>query len=95
MKKTFIFLAVLVLVFTFAFDFSYAATCSELNTCSNGNPELVVGPTGFTNSQLPQIKPGESRVLLNGKTGSCPFWFPMNCVDITGTQYFIARWGSL
>lgn len=63
-------------------------------TCiaGGGNPELVVNVWGTTNSQLPHLKPGQTKVLLNGRTETCPFWFPMDCVDITGTAWYQARW---
>lgn len=79
------------LIITLAFvGFAYAnpvhADCS-LTPCGNGSPDSVVNAWGTTNSQLPKIKQGETR---NGYT--CPYWFPMYCVDISGTQYFKLRW---
>ncbi len=62
--------------------------------CGNGSPESVVGPWGFTNSQLPHILQGQSVVMSNGITAICPFWFAMYCVDISHTQYFLSRWGK-
>lgn len=55
--------------------------------CSNGSPENVVNEWGMTNSQLPHILQGQTS---NGL--SCPFWFPMYCVDIRGTAWYQARW---
>lgn len=55
--------------------------------CGGGSPELVVNAWGTTNNQLPHILQGST---VNGLT--CPWWFPMYCVDIRGTAYFQARW---
>jgi hypothetical protein len=63
-------------------------------TCGgNGNPELVVGGWGTTNSEVPHLKSGESRILLNGVLGICPFWFPSGCVDTTGTAWYRSLFG--
>lgn len=63
-------------------------------TCiaGGGSPEMVMNVWGTTNSQLPHLRPGQTKVLLNGRTETCPFWFPMDCVDITGTAWYQARW---
>ena len=58
----------------------------------NGSPEAVVNIWGTTNSQLPQFAPGTSRKLTIGSVATCPFWFPMNCVDISGTAWYVARY---
>lgn len=67
-----------------------ADTCDIDNPCGNGSPEMVVNVWGTNNAGIPHIKPGQT---VNGL--SCPAWFPMDCVDIRGTQYFISRWGNL
>jgi len=56
--------------------------------CGNGSPENTVNVWGTKNSQLPHILQGQSR---NGFT--CPVWYPMYCVDITGTSWYQARFG--
>lgn len=66
-----------------------SAEASVLPTPSNGSPEMVVNVWGTTNSQLPKIMQGQSRGNF-----TCPAWFPMYCVDISGTAYYQARWGS-
>jgi len=62
--------------------------------CGGGSPERVVNVWGTTNSQLPHIKQGQTVTLTNGSSGYCPAWFPMYCVDITGTTWYKTRFSK-
>lgn len=64
-------------------------------SCEGTNPENVVSAWGYTNSQLPNHKAGTSFTTISGRVDYCPLWFGLiNCVDISGTQYFQSRWGK-
>ena len=70
-----------------------ATSTHSTNLCKagNGNPENVVGPWGFTNSQLPRVEPGASVKDAAGLLSFCPLWFGRHltyCVDISGTEYY-------
>lgn len=62
--------------------------------CGNGSPENVMNVWGTKNSQLPHIKQGESYIMSNGVKDTCPWWYPMYCVDVSVTQYWKDRWGK-
>lgn len=81
----------LVLGFFAGFSNVDAADCSINNSCGNGSPELVVNIWGTSNSQLPHIMQGQTKTLINGTSYTCPVWFPMHCVDISGTAWFRSR----
>ncbi len=75
------------------FVFSGLAFAEEVTPVyANGSPETVVNAWGTTNAELPHIKQGQTMTLMNGESFTCPAWFPMYCVDITGTSWFKARY---
>jgi hypothetical protein len=62
--------------------------------CGNGSPEMVTNVWGGTNSDVPHILPGQSRVNKFGVSHSCPWWFSNYCVDISETAYYTSRWSQ-
>lgn len=77
MKKYIVAFALLVLPLV-----SQAAILPSLD---NGSPEMVVSPWGYTNSQLPHLKPGEK---------DCPAFISTYCVDVKVTEFWKVRWGK-
>lgn len=81
MKKYIATLALLAVVVT-----PFLASAEEITApLSNGSPEMVVSPWGYTNSQLPHLKPGEK---------DCPAFIPFYCVDVKVTSFWKVRWGK-
>lgn len=80
MKKYIATLALLVAVAPFI------ASADEVTLpVGNGSPEMTVSAWGYTNAQLPHLKPGE---------GDCPAFIPFYCVDVKVTQFWKVRWGK-
>ena len=91
-------LVIMVLVTAFGHSQTASAACGDLDpvtntiiTCGAGSPEHVVNVWGTKNSDLPRIERGQTKVLANGTTYTCPIWFPMYCVDVTVTSWFKNR----
>lgn len=94
MKNKILITLAVVALFAFAVP-ALADTCNDNpGGCGNGSPELVTNAWGTSNSQIPHILQGQSVVMSNGMTTMCPIWFPMYCVDISHTQYFLSHWGK-
>jgi hypothetical protein len=99
MKKTIYVLIVMLFITALGHSqTAFAATCGEIDpitntvvTCGAGSPESVVNVWGTKNSDLPHILQGKTATLTNGSTYTCPAWFPMYCVDISGTSWFRNR----
>ncbi len=75
------------IILSLAFMFAFVGIAHADDTIlplpvGNGNPSMVVNAWGTTNSQLPHIKPG---------VAGCPWFYSIDCVDISGTAYYKAR----
>ncbi len=67
---------------------TFAASCDVNNPCvsGNGNPALVVGGWGTTNSGVPNLTIGQSATDDNGISSTCQ-WMS-GCVDIYHTKFY-------
>lgn len=80
-------LLVLSMIVGFA-QITHAATldCSITNCGSNGNPEMVTGGWGTTNSGVPHLSQGQVATDDNGIHSTCQW---MNgCVDVYHTDWY-------
>lgn len=78
------------------YDIVYSTTTVDAIdnvSCDNGMPSSVHTVWG-TNLTLPAIKQGTTFKLSNGMDSTCPWWFPMACVDISHTVLWISWYGA-